>query len=183
MRAQGARHRRIVAASVEEAERQAEELTREWEEGRRAPGEKLPPAFRAAARRGDLPGGAARSAETTGGAGRPYLYVIDSQKGTQKIGISKLPEQRMRALETASGRRLELWLLIGGRQSHARWLERMAHEYLAPWRREGEWFQVTPVEAIAAVARALATLMKEQGARRENVTGTSSDVGRPLVQL
>lgn len=104
----------------------------------------LPAAAQAAARRGDQVRG-----------GRPYLYVIGSEGGQQKIGISRWPEKRRRELETAAGRKLEIWLLVGGRISHARKIEALSHQLLADTRREGEWFAVTPAAAVGAVARAL----------------------------
>lgn len=150
LRARGWKSKRLAASTEAEAMQLAEAINAELDEKEGPAVRKLgrlPPAVAAAVRRGDVEPG-----------GRPYLYVLGSLGGTQKIGISRWPEKRCRDLETASGRRLEIWLLIGGRRSHAQRLEALAHAILSEHRREGEWFAVPPDVAITAVVEALASL-------------------------
>lgn len=140
LRARGWLGRRLSAdraAAIAEAERLNAELDA-WRAG-----EAPVPLFQAARRR--------KGATVDQG-----VYVIGSQRGMQKIGVAARPELRLAQLQTASGLRLELHLFVRGAGLDAFELERLAHGHLAARRREGEWFDVTPGQAIDAVCRLLA---------------------------
>jgi len=100
--------------------------------------------------------------------GRQYLYVIGGQRGLQKVGISRCPERRRRALETSSGRPLHIWALYGGRMTFANLLERDVHARLAAFRRQGEWFDCSLDVALSALGAAILDLHKARCASDEN---------------
>ena len=59
-----------------------------------------------------------------------------------KIGIGYDPERRRRILENQGGNIIQL---VGAWQvDNAREIEKFLHKRLASFRREGEWFDVTP---------------------------------------
>lgn len=77
------------------------------------------------------------------------VYVIGSIGGPQKIGISDNPVARRANLQVGNPYRLEIagqW-----RCPDADRVEALAHSRLGRHRMYGEWFQVSPDVAIAAV--------------------------------
>lgn len=83
-----------------------------------------------------------------------HVYVISSSVGNVKIGMSIDPEGRRDALQANTGVALRL-VSQTKRLDHAQLVERTAHKLLASKRMFGEWFDVTPDEAIAAVQNAI----------------------------
>lgn len=82
------------------------------------------------------------------------LYVISSGQAT-KIGISRDVNRRLDGLANSGGHMLTLeWVHVATAQLIRR-AERLAHARLASHRVQGEWFSVTPAEAIAAAVAAL----------------------------
>jgi hypothetical protein len=70
-----------------------------------------------------------------------FIYVISAEITVPvKIGISANPLKRLRDLQCASPERLELVATFPG--SH--YVERNVHDFLAPARLQGEWFELTP---------------------------------------
>lgn len=97
--------------------------------------------------------------------GRPLaVYVIGGERYLQKIGITIDPHARLKSLQATSGQPLGILLVASGNSFSPRLVERAAHNRLAEWRREGEWFAVRPSIAIATVAGLIA---KRHGAEPE----------------
>jgi hypothetical protein len=73
------------------------------------------------------------------------LYFIQSRAtGYIKIGRSKDPHKRLKALQTGSPNELRLVAYFQG----LGWRERVLHERLARWRVQGEWFDPACVGSI-----------------------------------
>lgn len=68
-----------------------------------------------------------------------HLYVMQAVTGLIKVGRSKNPQRRLRALEQSSGQRIKLLLVLDGRGAD----ERLIHAALAEYRTLGEWFNDT----------------------------------------
>jgi len=96
-----------------------------------------------------------------------YVYVIaSSDSGPSKIGIANNPQKRLRGLQTGSPTPLQIFATepIG---FAAAAVERAAHKSLSAHRSVGggEWFNVTPQEAHAAIrdaASAAGILMDDE---------------------
>ncbi len=87
-----------------------------------------------------------------------FVYVIEREdNGHQKIGSSENPSARRRTLQTGSSTRLHIvhTTFAGPRAEE---VEREAHAFLGARRLEGEWFDVSPETAIAAVYAAAGRL-------------------------
>lgn len=84
-----------------------------------------------------------------------WVYLVHASGTNQyKVGQSSNPRDRLQALQTANGNRLELiWL----EQFHLR-MERLIHERLAEHRLSGEWFEL---ESLAEFNQAIAELGPE----------------------
>lgn len=81
------------------------------------------------------------------------VYIIREAGGGAKIGISDDPTARM----LPGYRRATLTVVASyPRPADARLVERVAHKLLIEKRLEGEWFDVTDKQAIAAVKEAIA---------------------------
>lgn len=81
------------------------------------------------------------------------LYVIaPSEDGPCKIGIARDPDKRLRELQTGNPHKLGVYLI--SKCSNAQDFEYRAHRHLASKRMQGEWFDITVVEA----AKTLCTL-------------------------
>ena len=87
----------------------------------------------------------------------PYIYVIKGDHERVKIGVTKAPETRLTQLQTGSSSKIDYAFLapVSG-DPYA--LEKEAHAMLARSRLNGEWFDVPPELAIAAVTGAAAKL-------------------------
>ena len=86
----------------------------------------------------------------------PYVYVIKGEQHV-KIGVTKAPETRLAQIRTGCSTPTDYAFLapVSG-DPYA--LEREAHAMLARYRLNGEWFDVPPELAIAAVTGAAAKL-------------------------
>lgn len=80
------------------------------------------------------------------------VYVMKNELGLVKIGKSKNPLSRRRALRLASGLSVEIERVFEFNNAHA--VEQAAHILLAAHRRSGEWFDVSVEDAIEAVKQA-----------------------------
>ena len=79
------------------------------------------------------------------------VYVIHNQEfGITKIGISDDPYNRMGALSAECGCELTLCFHSDPLDDALRY-ERLAHNVLASKRKKGEWFNISPEEAIKVV--------------------------------
>jgi hypothetical protein len=84
-----------------------------------------------------------------------FIYLIGPEggRGPFKIGISTRPENRAKQLQTAYPRPVAVY----GSWQHAnpRAVEAEAHNLLAPWHLNGEWFDVGQNRATAAILQAI----------------------------
>jgi hypothetical protein len=85
-----------------------------------------------------------------------YAYVIGAIDGPQKIGVATTPTQRLVMLQSGNAASLVLSGAIPMSRAEAFAVERQAHWLLRDDRLRGEWFDVSPGEALAAVQQAYA---------------------------
>ncbi len=86
-----------------------------------------------------------------------YVYVINGDHDHVKIGVTKNPPERLTQLQTSSSRKLA-YAFIAPTSGDPYVIEREAHVMLDRYRLNGEWFDVPPELAIAAVTGAAAKL-------------------------
>ena len=77
------------------------------------------------------------------------LYIIKSEEGPVKIGISIDPKERIRALSATSGRGI-IQSFISPVLPHSDQLERSLHAHFALARTYGEWFNIEFDDAVRA---------------------------------
>lgn len=87
-----------------------------------------------------------------------YVYIVQAgEDGPVKIGMAVDPVLRFRELQSANWQELTMPAIVpvfGNRLK----LEREAHRVATPYRIRGEWFDLTPVEAVSAVIRAASNI-------------------------
>ncbi len=73
-------------------------------------------------------------------------FIVDRHRQAVKIGVSRSPTKRLKALQTSNAHELELAAVMRGSYG----LEQRLHAHYAPWRLAGEWFELSPelIEAI-----------------------------------
>lgn len=82
-----------------------------------------------------------------------FVYVIQSgDGGAVKIGSAGSPSKRLRSLQTGSPEGLALIGVIACR--HCQFVEKRAHAILKEHWLRGEWFDLSPLEAIEGVLAA-----------------------------
>ena len=86
-----------------------------------------------------------------------YIYVVKGDEENIKIGVTKSPETRLAQLQTGSSRKID-YAFIAPVSGDPYAIEKEAHAMLARSRLSGEWFDVPPELAIAAVTGAAAKL-------------------------
>ncbi len=86
-----------------------------------------------------------------------HIYVMESEIGLIKLGIANDPASRLKTIQGATGIRLALAHATEARRD-ARAVEAAAHKLLAEKRKTGEWFDVSPDEAIRAIEDATALI-------------------------
>lgn len=86
------------------------------------------------------------------------VYVLGPEDGPQKVGVSN--DLRRRLVSIQNGNHLDLCIAAAFpvQRSEARMVEKFAHRLLWEFKIRGEWFDVTPEQAAAAVMRAVAAL-------------------------
>lgn len=77
-----------------------------------------------------------------------YIYVIGTQGNLQKIGYAADPNKRLAQLQTGNPERLYLHHKIPVPDSRARLVEKHIHKEISYKRATGEWFKLTPKEAV-----------------------------------
>lgn len=81
-----------------------------------------------------------------------YLYVIGAENEAPiKIGFSKNPEKRLKALQTGYPKALYLHTKQEFETNKIRVIEKMIHKELSHLRSKGEWFDMTPEDAVLHV--------------------------------
>ncbi len=88
-----------------------------------------------------------------------YVYVIRGEHNLVKIGVTTSPPARLAQLKTGSAFPIE-FSFLGFAEMGAYEIEQEAHRLLAKQRCNGEWFDVAPELAVAAIAGAAAKLGK-----------------------
>lgn len=103
---------------------------------------------------------------------KDFVYVIGAETGPQKIGIAGDVGRRLKSIQTGSHVPIRVAFSIeaNGAAEH---VENYAHWVLREKRMAGEWFNVAPEEAVAAINEAVAAVAR--GERKERVVG---NVGR-----
>jgi hypothetical protein len=87
-----------------------------------------------------------------------YIYVIcEKSEGSNpvKIGLSQDPEKRLKQLQTGHSAPLVLFHKEEIENKNAPSLERIIHRTLSQHRTSGEWFALTPQDAVAEVKHAI----------------------------
>ena len=77
-----------------------------------------------------------------------YLYVIGNDTDRQKIGFSKDVEKRLKTLQTGNPDKLKIHYKIECPSNKTISLEKKIHTELSYKRLKGEWFDMTPQEAM-----------------------------------
>jgi hypothetical protein len=85
-----------------------------------------------------------------------YVYVVKGEQHV-KIGVTKAPDTRLAQLRTGSASPID-YAFLAPASGDPYAIEREAHAMLARSRLNGEWFDVQPELAIAAVTGAAAKL-------------------------
>ena len=80
-----------------------------------------------------------------------YLYAIGTTGNKQKIGFSADPVQRVKTLQTGNPESLKLQYYFEIDATTAKKFESYVHHEYAHKRLKGEWFEMTPEEAISAL--------------------------------
>jgi hypothetical protein len=80
-----------------------------------------------------------------------FVYVVQADNGTIKIGISTNPTARLAQLQRSAPAHLSL-AYVGALRSTGYAVEAEAHRTLASYRQSGEWFSCPAEMAVAAVA-------------------------------
>ncbi len=87
-----------------------------------------------------------------------YIYVICEQTEAVtpvKIGFSANPEKRLRQLQTGHATPLTLFHQEEVPAQNVRALERAIHQELRHRKSRGEWFNLTPEDAVCEIKHAL----------------------------
>ena len=78
-----------------------------------------------------------------------FLYCIADNNGSVKFGFSKDPERRVRSLQTGCAEELVLLESISVPEHSVREYERLLHAEFAHLRSRGEWFSISPEDAVS----------------------------------
>ncbi|HEY5851276.1 MAG TPA: GIY-YIG nuclease family protein [Lysobacter sp.] len=78
--------------------------------------------------------------------GMDYVYAMEFRGMADsdtcvKVGTTCSPKQRLEHLDGSAGMKVYEMALFGSHGRYGTWLERRAHERMAEWRLEGEWFR------------------------------------------
>lgn len=90
-----------------------------------------------------------------------YVYVIQAEEGPVKIGISIHPDDRINAIESASGRHIVRTFISPLMEGYAQ-LEKNLHKHFASSRTRGEWFNIDFAAAVRAAHTLGAAMMPQE---------------------
>ena len=76
-----------------------------------------------------------------------FIYVIGNDTNKQKIGFSKDVHKRLKSLQTGNPEPLKIHHFEEVPDTRARILERKLHKELGYIRLNGEWFDMSPIDA------------------------------------
>jgi hypothetical protein len=71
-----------------------------------------------------------------------YVYIIGADAPPYKVGISRDPVKRLKALQTGHPARLKIHHVVATPAAKTRLLETVIHANLKLHRCEGEWFDI-----------------------------------------
>ena len=80
-----------------------------------------------------------------------FIYVIGTDTGYQKIGISKDVNKRLSALQTGNPNKLKIHYSEEVQDDRAYLIEQQIHKEIKLHNISGEWFDITPIEAMQEV--------------------------------
>lgn len=72
-----------------------------------------------------------------------YIYIIGGDAPPFKVGISKDPERRLRALQTGHPHKLKIHTVKPTSADKTKLLESVIHHHLRLHRTHGEWFDLS----------------------------------------
>jgi len=119
------------------------------------------------------------------------VYVIQSEYGPIKIGVSRHPPSRLYGITQGQPYSAKVVHSVSDPEIPATAIERAAHGLLSRQRRRGEWFDVTPEQAIEAIASAIDLIKNPKieetsspvaKAPRVPVERIPADIPRPLLR-
>lgn len=86
-----------------------------------------------------------------------FLYVIceSADADSVKIGFSVDPAKRVRQLQTGHATKLTVFYSEEVALDKVRALEKIIHRTLSHRRQKGEWFSITPADAVAEIKHAV----------------------------
>lgn len=80
-------------------------------------------------------------------------FAVGTKYAKVKIGLAKNPIRRAKELQTGAGAQLRVYDACPVRAWIAKALEAKVHSDLAAYRIRGEWFSVSPQEALRVILR------------------------------
>lgn len=103
--------------------------------------------------------------------GEQRLYLMVSDDGLYKVGISDNPERRRRQIQNTSGRRVTIQKCWSTGVVHARKVEQAIHAQYARRRRQGEWFRTMTEMDIQLAGFELTEVNRDGSLRYSNRKG------------
>lgn len=83
--------------------------------------------------------------------GKSYLYIIQNEDNNYvKIGVTNNIDRRLTELQTASDSNLNI-VYMSPKCDNAYELERRVHDHFSAYRKNGEWFSISPCLGIAYI--------------------------------
>lgn len=84
---------------------------------------------------------------------RRDVYVVAAENGTIKVGVSRNPYARIRAMDTGSPLDLRIAYTESFDSDVALIIEQSSHALLMEYRKKGEWFLTSPEVAIESIKK------------------------------
>lgn len=82
-----------------------------------------------------------------------FVYLISQGDNVHKIGVSAVPESRLKSLQCGHSHALNLVSVWEPKNVYR--VERVAHIHLADCRISGEWFRVSAADAVLVIERSI----------------------------
>ena len=100
-----------------------------------------------------------------------FIYILITDNGLTKIGMSKNVNERVIALNVASPIDIEFHEAVQVPRELARLIEKLCHEALRELHVKGEWFRVSKTEAASVVWSVIASVKSTLQEHQEIVYG------------
>jgi|SRR3990172_2221340 len=111
------------------------------------------------------------------------VYVIQSDAGPVKIGVSRQPTARLKTVMQYQPFDAKVVHSICDEEICAFAIERAAHALLSAYRQRGEWFNVSPEQAIEAIAQAIEQIKNPIIEEPEEVEYTERNLKTHRLQM